>query len=125
MGAKENKVTNEVILGLPKNTRIFRNHVGQIEDKNGRVHKFGLAPGSADLIGYTTIEVTPEMVGKKVAVFTSIEVKTKEGRVSKHQKLWGGALNKNHCLHTVARCPEDVSNAIATYINDLKRCTNA
>ena len=30
---------------------------------------------SSDLIGWTEVVITPEMVGKKVAIFTAIEVK--------------------------------------------------
>lgn len=45
--------------------------------------------GAADLIGRTTIEVTPEMVGKKIAVFTSLEAKrTSGGTVSEDQARW-------------------------------------
>jgi ribosomal protein S19 len=39
--------------------------------------QFGLCKGSADLIGWKRVTVTPEMVGSTVAVFTSIEVKTR------------------------------------------------
>lgn len=35
----------------------------------------GLCIGSSDLIGRYTTTVTPQMVGKKIAVFTAIEVK--------------------------------------------------
>ena len=34
---------------------------------------YGLQPGSGDRIGYTELVITPDMVGRKVAVFTSIE----------------------------------------------------
>ncbi|EAM1616351.1 hypothetical protein EU642_22200 [Salmonella enterica] len=45
--------------------------------------------GTADLNGWTTIEITPAMVGKKVAVFTSIETKrTQGGRTSPEQMKW-------------------------------------
>jgi hypothetical protein len=46
------------------------------------------ARGSADLIGYRTITITPEMVGQQVAVFTSIEVKTPTGRIRPEQQQW-------------------------------------
>lgn len=42
---------------------------------------YGLMPGSADLIGWTPIVITPEMVGQTVAVFTSIEAKTENDRL--------------------------------------------
>ena len=35
----------------------------------------GLCKGSSDLIGWTSIEVTPEMFGESLAVFTAIEGK--------------------------------------------------
>jgi hypothetical protein len=43
--------------------------------RNPRLVHFGLCEGSSDLIGITTVTVTPEMVGKRVGIFTAIEVK--------------------------------------------------
>lgn len=56
--------------------------------KNARLVKFGLAPGSGDLIGFRSVTITPEMVGQKVAVFLSLEVKTKWGRIGPGQQEW-------------------------------------
>ena len=62
-------------LGQRPDLRLFRNQVGQLPDpRSGRWVQFGLAKGSSDLIGFKTVEITPEMVGEKVAVFCSIEV---------------------------------------------------
>lgn len=45
--------------------------------------------GACDLPGWTEVTITPEMVGHKVAVFTSIETKrSKGGRVSPEQANW-------------------------------------
>jgi hypothetical protein len=77
---------------------LFRNNVGtayqgQMGSINGdrvllypRFVEFGLCKGSSDLIGWTEITITPDMVGKRIAVFTAVEVKTKTGRVSDEQK---------------------------------------
>jgi hypothetical protein len=54
------------------NTRLFRNNTGTLRDANGRPVQFGLCKGSADLIGYRTITITPEMVGQQVAVFPAL-----------------------------------------------------
>lgn len=35
--------------------------------------------GTSDLNGWTTVEVTPEMVGKRVAIYTAIETKASTG----------------------------------------------
>jgi hypothetical protein len=43
--------------------------------RNARPLHAGLIKGSGDLIGWTEVVVTPEMVGTKIAIFTSIESK--------------------------------------------------
>jgi len=53
-----------------------------------RVLHAGLAKGSSDLIGWTVVTVTPDMVGKRVAVFTSIEAKTPGVPVEHEQAAW-------------------------------------
>jgi len=60
---------------------LYRNNVGMFTIFNKgkrRVVKTGLCKGSSDLIGYKAITITPNMVGKKIAVFTAIEVKESE-----------------------------------------------
>jgi hypothetical protein len=68
---------------------------------------FGLARGSADLIGWTIRTVTPDMVGTQVAVFTSIEVKTPTGRVKPEQQQWLDAVQAAGGIAGVARSVED------------------
>ncbi len=47
-------------LGTRQDVRLFRNQVGQLPDpRTGRPVQFGLARGSADIVGWKTIEVTP------------------------------------------------------------------
>jgi hypothetical protein len=76
-------------VGTNPEARIFRNQVGSFPDpRTGRLVTFGLARGSADLIGWRTITVTQAMVGTRLAVFTSIEVKTHTGRVRPEQQAW-------------------------------------
>jgi hypothetical protein len=78
-----------VALGTSPNLRLFRNQVGSLPDpRTGRLVTFGLARGSADLIGWRTITIGPEHIGQRLAVFTSIEVKTPTGRVRPEQQAW-------------------------------------
>jgi len=59
--------------------------------KSGRLRKVraGLeVPGSSDLIGWKTVEITPDMVGTRIAVFCGAEIKTQDGRVSKEQQIF-------------------------------------
>lgn len=69
--------------------RVFRNHRGKHLTLDGkRMVTTGLFPGASDLIGWQTITITPAMVGKKVAIFQSIEVKSGDGAASNDQKQW-------------------------------------
>lgn len=68
--------------------RVWRNNSGKLPDpRTGRWVQFGVAsPGGSDLIGYRTITITPDMVGRQVAVFTAIEIKTATGRATPEQR---------------------------------------
>ena len=69
--------------------RLWRNNCGSLQDKQGRWVKFGVAnPGGADLIGFKTVTVTEDMVGKKIAIFVALEVKQKNGRIRPEQQVF-------------------------------------
>jgi hypothetical protein len=70
-----------------------RNNSGAFTDQTGRTVRFGLGNISAkhaenlkssDLIGITTIVVTPEMIGKKLGVFTAFEIKKEDWKMNKN-----------------------------------------
>jgi hypothetical protein len=88
-------------------TRLFRNNTGTLKDANGRPVQFGLCKGSADLIGWKRVTITPEMVGTQVAVFTSIEVKTATGRLRPEQQQWLDAVQAAGGIAGVARSVSD------------------
>jgi hypothetical protein len=87
--------------------RLFRNNTGVLRDQHGRPVSFGLCKGSADLIGWTTRTITPDMVGQQVAVFTSIEVKTASGRLTPEQRQWLAAVETAGGIAGVARSVAD------------------
>ena len=124
MSNKETTLQQEIRLALGQlpALRMFRNQVGQLPDmRTGRPVQFGLAKGSSDLIGFKTIEVTSDMVGQKLAVFTSIEVKTAKGKLSPMQHNWLSCVNKAGGITGVARSVQDaiqiISNPIS-YLNE-------
>jgi hypothetical protein len=86
---------------------LFRNNTGVLRDQHGRPVSFGLCKGSADLIGWTTRTITPDMVGQQVAVFTSIEVKTASGRLTPEQRQWLAAVETAGGIAGVARSVAD------------------
>lgn len=89
MSESETDIQRRIQLALTdKHARIWRNTVGEawlghdfvvvdgrlVRGKAYRV-TYGLAPGSSDLVGPISIEVTPAMVGRRIAVFSAFEVK--------------------------------------------------
>ena len=95
-------------VGTRPDARLFRNQVGSLPDpRSGRLVTFGLARGSADLIGWRTVVVTPDMVGTRVAVFTSIEIKTASGRLRPEQQAWLGVVRGAGGIAGVARSVAD------------------
>lgn len=90
--------------------RLFRNNTGAIKDQTGRLVRFGLCKGSSDLIGFRPTVITPEMVGKTVAIFTAIEVKTPTGKPTPEQLHF---LQRVKDLGGIAGIARSVDDALA------------
>ncbi len=73
---------------------LHRNQVGTYKLQDGRYISSGLGVGSSDLIGYTRVTITPEMVGRTVAVFTAIEAKAATGRARTSQLIFVDTVKK-------------------------------
>ena len=100
-------------LGTRPDLRLFRNNTGTLPDpRTGRPVQFGLARGSADLIGYRTVTITPDMVGQQVAVFTSLEVKTPTGRIRPEQTNWLHSIKRAGGIAAIVRSVDDARDAI-------------
>jgi hypothetical protein len=125
----EHELQQRLLLALGRgDTRLFRNNValawvgqsqairqpvtlrlnpGDTVIRHARPLHAGLCPGSADLVGWRTITITPEMVGQQVAVFASIEVKAPRGRVSPEQVAWDATVRRAGGLSGIARSIDD------------------
>ena len=101
---KEHDLQNKIRLELSKNQlgTLFRANVGrgwtgdvqqmnltsrtnQLVISNPRPFNTGLPVGFPDLFGFVPVTITPDMVGRQVAVFAAVEVKQKTGRISVKQ----------------------------------------
>ena len=111
--ASEQTIQQQIRLACSRGpVRLHRNNTGTLRDQHGRPVQFGLAKGSADLIGWTTRTITPDMVGQQVAVFTSIEVKSATGRLRPDQRQWMEAVQAAGGIAGVARSVEDAMGLI-------------
>ena len=125
----ESKILKDIHRGYSRGrTRLFRNNVGlaiQGQDvswtghaafvKKAKYIRFGLCVGSADLVGWKTVRITPDMVGKDIAQFVAVEVKDKRGRVSKEQKQWLSIADSMGALVGVARSLSDAKEILGAY----------
>jgi len=125
---KEQNILQTILIhiGKIKGIRLFRNNTGMgwagkvvtIPDskdvliKDARPLNAGLTEGSSDLIGWKTITITPEMVGKEIAVFVAIEVKTDTGRPTEKQMNFIDAIKKSGGYAGVARSIQDAANIV-------------
>lgn len=69
-------------------------------------------PGGSDLIGFTQVTVTPEMVGKRIAIFTAIEGKTKKLKATKEQQNFINQVRLSGGLAGVARNLEEAQTIL-------------
>ncbi len=112
MATSENNVWKQALLALGRRfpgARLFRNNVGSAWSgpgfnlKAGQTYKaqggervitqprpveFGLIKGSSDGVGWHSITITQDMVGRRIAVFVSLETKAGRGRATKEQLNW-------------------------------------
>ncbi len=88
---------------------MHRNNIGQYFDpKTNRPIRYGVCnPGGSDLIGWTPVQITPDMVGKTVAVFTAVEVKTPNGKPTEHQLNFITQVLRAGGFAGIARSPGD------------------
>ena len=108
--------------------RLLRNQVGQYRlalpdcgrcQTEGRVIRSGLAVGSSDLIGWHRVTITPEMVGRTLAVFTAVEVKSKRGRPTKDQTRFLQAITDQGGFAGIARAPIFLERNVANVDDEL------
>lgn len=70
----------------------------------------GLCVGSPDLVGWMPVTVTPDMVGRRIAVFLCPEIKTPIGRASPEQlKFYNAAIRGG----AIAGFPTTEAEAVA------------
>lgn len=119
----EQRIQQEIRLALGKGrSRLWRNNTGALRDERGQLVRYGLCQGSADLIGLTTVTVTPDMVGQTLAVFTAIEVKAPRGRPTPEQEAFIAMVRQAGGRAGIARSVEEAERIITGAGGDPHRC---
>lgn len=92
--------------------RLFRNNVGKLKDERGQWVAYGLCNGSSDLIGWKSILVTPQMVGKRVAIFVANEIKIRNGKLTKEQENFLSVVESAGGIAICSRSVEDTTEGL-------------
>lgn len=100
--------------------RVFRVNTGRAwagkarPDARGGVYipeaypiRMGLVEGGSDLIGYSPVVVTPDMVGRTLAVFTAVELKTGRVALTSEQAHFLAVVRQAGGVAGVARTVEE------------------
>lgn len=117
----ESALSDRVRLLAPRlGARLFRNQVGLYKLADGRTLRSGLGVGSPDLVGWRVIEITPEMVGQHVAVFTGLELKVGRRQPTVEQQAWLAAIREAGGIAGVVRSEEE-ARAVLEHVRSAKR----
>jgi hypothetical protein len=93
--------------------RLWRNNTGALIDQQGRFVRFGLCKGSSDLIGLRSLEITPELVGQRLAQFVALEVKTAQGVLSPKQRAFLRVVQQLGGVAAACRSVEEAEQLLA------------
>jgi hypothetical protein len=116
MARPERDIIKRRLLSLGSNERLFRINAGM--GWVGNIVKFsskmlvlanprplhGAPEGWPDLCGFTMVEITPDMVSQKIAVFTAEEVKA-SGGLSAAQRQYKNLIEKMGGIFRIIKIP--------------------
>jgi len=105
----EAAIQQQIRLALSRAGSVMhRNNIGAYRDDQGRVIRYGVGnPGGSDLIGWTPVLITHEMVGGMLGVFTAIEVKAPRGRPTEAQLNFLRQVQLGGGIAGIARSTQD------------------
>jgi len=110
----ESDISNCIRLSLSQiGVRIFKNVAGLFYTRDGRPVKAGLMNGFSDLVGYKSVVITPDMVGQKLAVIVTLEVKTPTGRVKPEQQNFIDQVKKAGGIAGIVRSEQEAIELFA------------
>ena len=75
--------------------------------RHGSRIQYGLTQGGSDIIGWLPVKITLDMVGRTLAVFLSLEVKTEKGRTTPEQINFIQQVRRAGGLAGVVRSPDE------------------
>jgi hypothetical protein len=105
---EETRLQNHIRAALSTGpTRAWRNNIAKLKVR-GRWVDFGIpGKGGSDLIGLHSLTIEPHHVGRTMAVFLAVEVKTATGRPTAEQQRFIEFVQSAGGIAGIARSVED------------------
>lgn len=92
---------------------------GDVIVKKGYPIEAGLVKGSSDLIGWTNVIVTDQMVGSALPVFTAIEVKYGSTRTTKDQMIFIDNIKNMNGIAGIVYNEEDYTKELELWLKNF------
>lgn len=86
-------------------------HAGDVVIRQARPFRAGIE-GMSDLVGFTSIVITPEMVGRRAAIYTALECKGDGGRLRPGQQVFIDNVDEAGGIAGVVRSEDDARHII-------------
>jgi len=107
----ETKIQNSALLAVGARPDVLamrlQSGVFRAYDDPDKIVRIG-QPGLPDTMMLVATEITPEMVGKTVAVAVAAEIKTAQGRQSDAQRAWQRAFEARGGTYELVRSPDQM-----------------
>jgi len=104
--------------GKPMQVTLFP---GDVLLRSAQPIKMGLVVGGSDCIGWTSVVISPSMVGRKVAVFTGVEVKRddKPAKPTEEQLIFIGNVQEAGGIAGVAQSADEALALVQGWRSDM------
>ncbi len=117
---KEKNIQNASLLAIGSDPDVLamrlQSGVFRSMDDPSRIVKVG-TPGVSDSIAIVKVVITPDMVGKTIAVCAAAEFKTLKGKQRDAQVKWQAAFEKRGGKYRLIRSVEEMNG----FINAIKQ----
>lgn len=118
--SSEKNIQNASLLavGCDPDVLAMRTHSGVFRsmDDPSRIVRVG-TPGLPDSLAIVRVTITPDMLGKSIAVCAAAEFKTSKGKQREAQERWQQAFERRGGRYSLIRSPQQMKE----FIDDVKK----
>ena len=108
----ETKVQNAALLAVGQRPDVLamrlQSGVFRAYDDPDKIVRIG-QPGLPDTMMLVATQITPDMIGKTIAVAVAAEIKTAKGRQSEAQRNWQAAFEARGGIYRLIRSPGEMA----------------